>query len=302
MSGARVGLLIIWVYLYCCCSASSMQWMRHYLRWYSCCRRSHCCSPLNSGQSGGKHGHAYLADWPKLRPPLHSAVGRKRRRTGGCLSSLTMRHCGTGGLSSSVESWDTTIAGWVWVSAAVHRRFVHIGGKKKKGFPNLLDGVMMNDVGSLADLVVVLKGGHSSLSLLQLLSHQLLCLHWRGAGWRGWWGTVGEWWGCLLNNTLLYFLLLLQCFDKRGFQPIRMLGFQSLLLIGWHAIFAEHRAAFRLVLPPAAGEVSIALGTDERVSDDWLGQRDTRLSWMGRDGKWLRTEAKTKKPHRKLLK
>lgn len=39
---------------------------------------------------------------------------------------------------------------------------------------NLLDGVMLNDVGSPAGLVVVLEGGCSGLSLLQLLRHQLL--------------------------------------------------------------------------------------------------------------------------------
>lgn len=40
---------------------------------------------------------------------------------------------------------------------------------------NLLDGVMVKNVASSADLVVVLEGGRSGLSLLQLLRHQLLC-------------------------------------------------------------------------------------------------------------------------------
>lgn len=47
--------------------------------------------------------------------------------------------------------------------------------KRTKPDSNLLDGVMMNEVSS-AGLVVVLEGGHSGLNLLQLLSHQMLCL------------------------------------------------------------------------------------------------------------------------------
>lgn len=81
--------------------------MRHYLRWHSCSRRFHCCSPLNSGQSGGKHGHAYLAGWPGLRRPLHSAAGRRRRRSGGC---LWLPHHGTDGPWSSAQKrciWKT---------------------------------------------------------------------------------------------------------------------------------------------------------------------------------------------------
>jgi len=89
------------VYLRCCGSASSMQWVRHYLRWNSCRRRFRCCSPLNSGQSGGKRGHAYLAGSPKLQPPLHSAAGRRRRRNGGLPSPPMMRRQGTAGPGSS---------------------------------------------------------------------------------------------------------------------------------------------------------------------------------------------------------
>lgn len=143
--------------------------------------------------------------------------------------------------------------------------------------PNLLDGVM-NDAGSSAGLVVVLEGGCSGLSLLQLLRHQLLRFQRRG-----WGATVGHRRGRLLVDALLYFLLLLQCFDKCTFQPIGMLRFQSLFLIGWHALFAEDCPAFGLVLPPATGKVSVALGADERVSDDGLGQCDTCLSWSDRD-------------------
>lgn len=80
-----------------------MQWLRHYLRWHSCRRWSHCCSPLNSAQSGGKHGRAYLAGWPKLRPPPHSAAGRRRRRSGGCPSLQLRRHRGTAGPGRSAD-------------------------------------------------------------------------------------------------------------------------------------------------------------------------------------------------------
>lgn len=126
---------------------------------------------------------------------------------------------------------------------------------------------MLKYVGSSAGLVVVLEGGCSGMSLLQLLGHQLLCFQRRGRG-----ATVGDGRGRLLENTLLYFLLLLQCFDKCTFQPIGMLSFQSLFLIGGHAVFTEDCLAFRLVLPPAAGEVSVALGADEGVFDNGLGQ------------------------------
>ncbi len=112
VSGATVGLVLMWVYLCCCCSASSMQWMGHYLRWHSCRRRFHCCSPLNSGQSGGKRGHAYLAGWPRPRPPLHSAAGRRRRRSGGRPSPPLMRDHGTAGPGSSEGSWETQRGGF----------------------------------------------------------------------------------------------------------------------------------------------------------------------------------------------
>lgn len=144
-----------------------------------------------------------------------------------------------------------------------------------------LDGVMVNNVATSADLVVVLERGRPGLSLLQLLRHQLLCLQ----RWRGWRATVREWWGSLLKDALVYFLLLLQCFDKGSFQPIGVLSFQSLFLIGWHAVFTEDCAPFSLVLPPPAGEVSVALGADKGVFGSGLGQRYTRLSWMERDGK-----------------
>lgn len=77
---------------------------------------------------------------------------------------------------------------------------------------------------------------------------------------------MGDRRGCLLNDALLYLLLLLQRLDKRSFKTIRMLGFQSLLLIGRHAVFTENCPSFSLILPPAAGEVSIALGADEGLS------------------------------------
>lgn len=136
---------------------------------------------------------------------------------------------------------------------------------------------MLNNAGSSTGLVVVLEGGCSGLSLLQLLRHQLLSFQ----RW-GWGATMGDRWGCLLVNAPLYFLLLLQRFDKSTFQPIGMLRFQSLLLIGWHALFAKHCSAFCFVLPPAAGKVSVALGTDEGISDSGLGESYTCLSWVER--------------------
>lgn len=120
----------MWVYLYYCCSASSMHWMRHYLRWYSCRRRFHCCSPLNSGQSGGKHGRAYLAGWPKLPPPLRSAAGRRRRRSGGRPSPRLMRHHGTAGPGSSEGSEETQKGRWVDFTAASTAQVFLFTGKK----------------------------------------------------------------------------------------------------------------------------------------------------------------------------
>lgn len=127
MSAGR--LVLMWVYLCCCCSASSMQWVRHYLRWYSCRRRFHCCSPLNSGQSAGKRGHSYLAGWPKLQPPLHSAAGRRRRRSGGCPSPPMMRHHGTAGPGSSEGSSETERVLGVTVASSAQMLFFKI--KKK---------------------------------------------------------------------------------------------------------------------------------------------------------------------------
>lgn len=139
---------------------------------------------------------------------------------------------------------------------------------------------MVNHVGSSAGLVEVL-GGCSGVSLLQLLGHQLLGFHRR----RGRGATVGDRWARLLKDTLLDFLLLLQGFDKRSFQPLGMLSFQNLFLIGRHAVFTEDCPAFCLVVPPAAGEVGFALGAGEGVSGNGLGQCYTCLSWRERDGK-----------------
>lgn len=64
--------------------------------------------------------------------------------------------------------------------------------------------------------------------------------------------------GCrLLQDPLLDLLLLLQRLDERGLQPVRVLGLQGLLLIRRHAGFAHDGPV--LLLPPAAGEVGLAL-------------------------------------------
>lgn len=91
---------------------------------------------------------------------------------------------------------------------------------KRWAATHLLDGVMLDDAGALAGLVVVLQGRCSGLCLLQLLRHKLLRFQRRRRG-----ATMGDWRGRLLINALLYFLLLLQRFDKCTFQPIGVLGF-----------------------------------------------------------------------------
>lgn len=107
-----------------------------------------------------------------------------------------------------------------------------------------------------------------------------LCFHRR----RGRGAAVGNWGRRLLKNTLLYFLLLLQGFDERRFQPVGVLGLQNLFLTGRHAVFTEDSAAFCLVVPPAAGEVGFALGAGEGLPGNVLRQCCTRLSWIERDG------------------
>lgn len=123
-----------------------------------------------------------------------------------------------------------------------------------------LDGVMVDDVGPSV------QGRRSGL--LQLLRDQLPGLQRR----RGRRATVRDGRGGLLHDPLLDFLLLLQRFDERGFQPIGVLGFQGLLLIGGHAVFAKDSATFGLVLPPPTREVGVALGAHVGVSDGGLGR------------------------------
>lgn len=140
-------------------------------------------------------------------------------------------------------------------------------------YANLLDGVMLDHVCSSAGLVVV-EGGRASLSLslLQLLGHQLLRFQRRGRR-----AAVGDGRGRLLVDAPLDFLLLLQRLDEGAFQPVGVLRFQGLFLIGGHALFTKHEPAFGLVLPPAAGKVSVALGADEGLSGRGLGQSYTCL-------------------------
>lgn len=169
-------------------------------------------------------------------------------------------------------------AGGGWAELDVRRAHWRVSSFKGGAATNLLDGVMLNDAGALAGLVVVLQGRSSGLRLLQLLRHELLRFERRGRG-----ATVGDRRGRLLVNALLDFLLLLQRFDECTFQPIGVLGFQSLFLVGRHALFTEDGSAFCLVLPPAASKVSVALATHKRLFDDGLGGRDARLSCIEKE-------------------
>ena len=88
---------------------------------------------------------------------------------------------------------------------------------------------------------------------------------------------MGDGRGRLLKDTLLYLLLLLQGLHERRFEPVGVLGFQRLLLIGRHTVLTEDGPALCLVLPPAAGEVGAALGAGEGFSGIELRRRDARL-------------------------
>lgn len=58
-------------------------------------------------------------------------------------------------------------------------------------------------------------------------------------------------------------LLLLQSLNKGVFQPVGVLRLQSLLLIGRHALLTKDPPT--LLSLPVGGEVSSALGTEERL-------------------------------------
>lgn len=68
-------------------------------------------------------------------------------------------------------------------------------------------------------------------------------------------------------------LLLLQGFDEGVLQPVGVLGLQSLLLIGGHALLAQDPAA--LLLLPVGGEVGSALGAEEGLH---AGQRSSEFT------------------------
>lgn len=83
--------------------------------------------------------------------------------------------------------------------------------------------VACNALSSVLLLVMVMQRGDPSLglNLLQLLGHQMLRLHrWRGGGGR----SVRDRGGGLLEDSLLYLLLLLQGLDERSLQPIGVLS------------------------------------------------------------------------------
>lgn len=56
-------------------------------------------------------------------------------------------------------------------------------------------------------------------------------------------------------------LLLLQRFHERVFQPVGVLGLESLLLVGGHTLLTQNLTA--LLLLPVRGEVRAALGTNK---------------------------------------
>lgn len=62
-----------------------------------------------------------------------------------------------------------------------------------------------------------------------------------------------------MQYPLLNLLLLLQSFDEGSLQPVGVLCFQGLFLIGCHTGFTHDGSV--LLLPPAAGEVSLTLST-----------------------------------------
>jgi len=65
--------------------------------------------------------------------------------------------------------------------------------------------------------------------------------------------------GRLLQYPLLNLLLLLQRFYEGSLQSVSVLSFQGLFLIRCHAGFTHNGSV--LLLPPAAGEVSLTLST-----------------------------------------
>lgn len=72
-----------------------------------------------------------------------------------------------------------------------------------------------------------------------------------------WLGLYGR--RSLLQYPLLNLLLLLQCFYKGSLQSVSVLSFQGLFLIWCHTGFTHNGSI--LLLPPAAGEVSLTLST-----------------------------------------
>lgn len=72
------------------------------------------------------------------------------------------------------------------------------------------------------------------------------------------WGTP-TWAGAARGQAS--HLLLLQSFHERVFQPVGVLGLESLLLVGGHALLAQNLTA--LLLLPVRGEIRAALGTNK---------------------------------------
>lgn len=102
-----------------------------------------------------------------------------------------------------------------------------------------------------------------SSDLLILLGHQRITFGQQGRGGRDGFRTRGGGGrgGCLLEDTLLDLLLLLESLNKGCLETTRVLSLQGFLLIGRHALVAEDGPSF--LFSPAGSKVRLALGTGE---------------------------------------
>lgn len=134
---------------------------------------------------------------------------------------------------------------------------------------HLLDGAGVVAIDCCCPVWLLLRQWGSSRFILWRHHHTLLRLH----HWRGWWrrGSSRALWrgrGRLLKDALLDLLLLLQGLDKGCLQPVRVLSLQGFLLVGTHTLLAQDRTV-TLVLPPARGEVCVALRAHKWLLHRW---------------------------------
>lgn len=134
---------------------------------------------------------------------------------------------------------------------------------------HLLDGAGVIATDSCCPVWLLLRQWRSSRFILRRHQHVLLWLHrWRGWRRRGGSRTLWRGWGRLLKDALLNLLLLLQGLDKGCLQPVRVLGLQGFLLVGTHTLLTQDWTV-TLVLPPAWGEVCVALRTRKWLLNRW---------------------------------